>query len=68
MVLNQAQQEVLNVMSCLRNDEDLYELKKLLITFLNERLQKELDILWDNGQLNEEKLDAYRHEHFRTKY
>lgn len=68
MVLNQAQQEVLNVMSCLRNDEDLYELKKLLVTFLNERLQKELDILWDNGQLKEEKLDAYRHEHFRTKY
>ena len=68
MVLNQAQQEVLNVMSCLRNDEDLYELKKLLVTFLNERLQKELDVLWDNGQLNEEKLDAYRHEHFRTQY
>lgn len=55
-VLNQAQREVLNVMSCLGREEDLFELKKVLITFLNERLQRELDVLWDNGTLNEQKL------------
>ena len=53
MVLNQAQREVLNVMSCLGKDDDLSELKKLLVSFLNERLQRELDILWDNGSLDE---------------
>lgn len=68
MVLNQAQREVLNVMSCLGNNEDLYELKKLLVKFLNERLQRELDVIWDNGTLTKEKLEAYRHEHIRTKY
>ena len=52
MVLNQAQREVLNVMSCLSKDDDLSELKKLLVSFLNERLQRELDILWDNGTLD----------------
>ena len=49
MFLNQAQREVLNVMSCLGKDDDLSELKKLLVSFLNERLQRELDILWDDG-------------------
>lgn len=68
MVLNQAQREILNVMSCLGKDEDLYELKHLLVTFLNERLQRELDVLWDNGNLSEKKLEDYRHEHLRTKY
>lgn len=68
MVLNQAQREVLNVMSCLGKDEDLYELKKVLVAFLNERLQKELDVLWEDGILSEEKLETYRHEHLRTKY
>ena len=68
MVLNQAQREVLNVMSCLGNDDDLSELKKLLVSFLNERLQRELDILWDNGSLDEKKLETLRHEHLRTSY
>ena len=68
MVFNQAQREVLNVMSCLGNDDDLSELKKLLVSFLNERLQRELDILWDNGTLDEKKLETLRHEHLRTSY
>ena len=68
MVLNQAQREVLNVMSCLGKDEDLSELKKLLVSFLNERLQRELDILWDNGTLDEKKLETLRHKHLRTSY
>ena len=68
MFLNQAQREVLNVMSCLGKDDDLSELKKLLVSFLNERLQRELDILWDNGALDEKKLETLRHEHLRTSY
>ena len=68
MVLNKAQREVLNVMSCLGNDDDLSELKKLLVSFLNERLQRELDILWDNGSLDDNKLEFLSHEHLRTPY
>ena len=68
MVLNKAQREVLNVMSCLGNDDDLSELKKLLVSFLNERLQRELDILWADGSLDEKKLETLRHEHLRTPY
>lgn len=68
MVLNQAQREILDVMSCLSKEEDLKELKQLLVAFLNKCLQKELDALWDNGTLSEEKLATYRHEHLRTKY
>ena len=68
VALNPAQIEALNVMSCLDRDEDLSELKKLLVTFLNERLQRELDVLWDNGTLDDKALETLRHEHIRTPY
>lgn len=68
VALNPAQREVLNVMSCLDRDEDLSELKMLLVTFLNERLQRELDVLWDNGTLDDKALETLRHEHIRTPY
>ena len=44
-----AQQAVLNVISCLQTDEDLADLKRLLVKFINERLQLEMDKLWDSG-------------------
>ena len=43
-------------------------MKKFLVSFLNERLQRELDILWDNGSLDEKKLETLRHEPLRTPY
>ena len=59
MVLNQAQREVLNVMSCLGKDDDLSELKKLLVSFLNERLQRELAIR--STKNNPNRLSVYVH-------
>lgn len=50
-----AQQAVLNVISCLQTDEDLADLKRLLVKFINERLQVEMDKLWDSGSWSEEK-------------
>lgn len=49
-----ARQAVLNVISCLRTDEDLADLKRLLVKFVNERLQLEMDKLWDSGAWSEE--------------
>ena len=51
VVFNPAQREILDVMSCMQTDEDLQALKAVLVQFLNDRLQRELDRLWDNGLL-----------------
>lgn len=63
-----AQQAVLNVISCLHTDEDLEALKRMLIKFVNERLQREMDKLWDSGAWSEEKLRDMASEHLRTTY
>lgn len=67
-ILDSAQREVLDVMSCLQTEDDLHELKTVLVRFLNERLQKELDTLWEDGTIDEEKMRQWRTTHFRTPY
>ena len=68
VIFNPAQREVLDVMSCMQSDEDLKDLKLVLVQFLNDRLQRELDRLWDNGTINETKMDEWRNTHYRTPY
>ena len=63
---NPAQQAVLNVISCLQSDEDLEALKKTLVKFMNERLQREMDKLWESAEWSNEKLQVMRTEHLRT--
>ena len=63
-----AQYEVLNMLSCINREDDLIELKNVIVQFLNTRLQKELDRLWENGTLTNEKVAEWSHEHMRTPY
>lgn len=52
--LNAAQREVLDILACFDKEEDLTELKNVLVRFLNERLQKELEALRiENGQADD---------------
>lgn len=63
-----AQYEVLNTISCLTSEEDVRSLKDILVQFLNTRLQKELNRLWDNNILSQETIDSMANEHLRTPY
>ena len=65
---NPAQRAVLNVISCLQSEQDLADLKRVLIKFMNERMQREMDKLWETNAWNDEKLDEMKSEHLRTVY
>ena len=65
---NQAQQAVLNVISCFQSEQDLEDLKRTLIKFMNDRLQREMDKLWESGEMSNEKLQEMQSEHLRTAY
>ena len=66
--ISPAQYELLNILSCINKDEDIAELKTVIVQFLNSRLQKEIERQWDNGNLTEEKVAAWGKEHMRTPY
>lgn len=59
---NEAQYEVLNMLSCVTEDSDIKELKRVIVHFLNNRLQSELDRLWESGALTEEKFAEWEKE------
>lgn len=68
MKITPAQYEILNILSCINKDEDVVELKAVIVQFLNSRLQNELEQLWENGTLTDEKVCAWGTEHMRTPY
>ena len=41
---------------------------KQLVKFMNDRLQREMDKLWESGEMSNEKLQKMQSEHFRTAY
>ncbi|MBQ8225135.1 MAG: hypothetical protein IJZ86_07300 [Bacteroides sp.] len=52
----------------MQTDEDLQALKAVLVQFLNDRLQRELDRLWDCGTIDEVKMNEWRNTHYRIPY
>lgn len=56
------QKELLKMFSFDHSDEFVMEIKKVLGDYLQKKIDKELDRLWDEGTLNQEKLDELRHQ------
>ncbi len=66
--LTSAQYEVVNVLSCLHSETDVKALKTLLVRFLNERLQSELDGLYDSHKISDATFSDLKDKHLRTPY
>ncbi len=66
--LNPAQIEVLNMMSFIKTQSSWQHLKDVLSDYFAHQLDDEIDTLWKNGTLNEEKVESFRKLHERTPY
>ena len=58
-VFNPAQLQVLDMMSFVDSPEALAELKKAISDYFAKQAQKEIDRLWESGELNEEKVEKF---------
>lgn len=67
-VFNQAQMQLLEMMSFVRTPESLADLNQVISDYFAKKAQEEIDRLWDAGELNEEKVENFRHLHERTEY
>lgn len=63
-----AQLELMNAVANINTKEDLDALKLTLSLFFAELAQRDIDKLWDEGQLDQSKLDELRKKHLRTPY
>ena len=67
-VFNQAQMQLLEMMSFVKTPESLADLKQVISDYFARKAQEEIDHLWETGELDEEKVESFRRLHERTAY
>lgn len=65
---NNAQMELLDMMSFVDTPEMLAQLKQAISDFFARRAEEEIDRLWETGALDEQKVENFRNLHERTPY
>ena len=65
-MLNPAQIMILESFASAKSQEEMDEVMDMLRNFYAMNLDKELERLWDEGILNQEKLDELKDQHLRT--
>ncbi len=66
--LNEAQLEMLKLMSVIKTPEELAELKQAISDHFARKATEEIDRMWADGRLTEERVESFRHLHERTPY
>ena len=66
--MNESQMMILESFAGAKDEEELNALMDVLRNFYASRLEAEMQRLWDDGTLDQEKLDQLRKEHLRTPY
>lgn len=66
--MNQSQMMILESFAGAQDEQELNDLMDVLRNFYAQRLELEMQRLWDNGVLDEKKLEQLQGEHLRTPY
>lgn len=67
-VFNEAQLDILNMMQWVKSPEALNNLKQAISDFFAKKAKEEMDALWANGTMTQEKFDSFATLHERTPY
>ncbi|MBN9386111.1 MAG: hypothetical protein J0H74_35465 [Chitinophagaceae bacterium] len=65
IALNDAQLEILKLFRHGQSEEDLKELRSLLVAYLSDKVTREADKAFDNKGYSTAVFDKWKNEHFR---
>lgn len=65
---NQAQLQLLDMMSFVKTPEALSDLNKAISDYFVKKADEEMEKMWNEGTLNKEKTENFRTLHERTPY
>ena len=68
ITLNPTQLYLLRMFSYAKSESSLDEIKKALTTYFAQKVEDEMDKLWESGEWDQEKNEAILNEHLRTSY
>ena len=60
--------QILDMLSFIKTPEALRDLNKVISDYFVQMADAELDRMWNEGTLNEERIESFRHLHERTPY
>ena len=63
-----AQIHLLNMVSHIKSESTLEQLKEQLSLFYAKQVDEEMEALWENGEWNEQTLEELKTAHLRTPY
>jgi hypothetical protein len=66
--LSNIQLELLKIFSINLGDEQMEEIRLLLMNYFAEKVTKDFDDLFEENGWGEEKIEEWSNEHMRTKY
>lgn len=66
--MNKSQMMILESFAGAHDEQEMNDLMDVLRDFYAQRLEREMLRLWDNGILDENRLEQLREEHLRTPY
>ena len=67
-VFNNAQLEILDLMSYVESEDTLNEIRDMLSRYFAEKVQKGIDELGEAGTINDAVVEGWKNEHMRTPY
>ncbi|MBR1546945.1 MAG: dephospho-CoA kinase [Prevotella sp.] len=67
-VLNEAQQELLRMMAVFNTPEAVGDLKQAISDYFARKAENEINKMWENGTLSDDKIESFRTLHERTPY
>ena len=67
-VLSSYQMEFLDMISKVKSEDQMREIRTLLANYFADQAEAEMDRLWDEGIVNDEVLESWKNEHMRTPY
>lgn len=62
-VLNPIQLHLLKMFSYMKDEEQLLELKKVLCSYYAQKIDEEMDVLWEEGKIDAETIEQWGKEH-----
>lgn len=66
--LSPAQVNILDMMSFVKTSKAIEDLQQVLSDYFAKQIEEDIDQLWNEGVLTEEKVESFRHLHERTPY
>ncbi len=65
---NEAQLDLLDMLSHVKTSEVASALRQAISDYFALKVEEEMNRLWVNGEMTEEKVESFRHLHERTPY